>query len=157
MRCGRVGRKLYSRAGGRGGIVPGRHRSRQRLAAEARREQRAAEKIAIARLGPAQGREQRETGDIGVALGGHELHAAVEKLLLGSEHIKDITRADAILGADAFKGELIGSDCGFGRLDHGRSEEHTSELQSLMRISYAVFCLKKKTTKNKHTNQRYTN
>src|SRR3546814_5727347 len=30
-------------------------------------------------------------------------------------------------------------------LDHpGRSEEHTSELQSLMRISYAVFCLKKK-------------
>src|SRR3546814_7102846 len=31
-----------------------------------------------------------------------------------------------------------------------RSEEHTSELQSLMRISYAVFCLKKKT---KHTNK----
>src|SRR3546814_7029593 len=29
-------------------------------------------------------------------------------------------------------------------LDPGRSEEHTSELQSLMRISYAVFCLKKK-------------
>src|SRR3546814_18758187 len=29
--------------------------------------------------------------------------------------------------------------------DDGRSEEHTSELQSLMRISYAVFCLKKKT------------
>src|SRR3546814_7390209 len=35
-----------------------------------------------------------------------------------------------------------------------RSEEHTSELQSLMRISYAVFCLKKKkhTTKNNTTN-----
>src|SRR3546814_4088007 len=31
-----------------------------------------------------------------------------------------------------------------------RSEEHTSELQSLMRISYAVFCLKKKTTINTH-------
>src|SRR3546814_3400459 len=30
------------------------------------------------------------------------------------------------------------------RLGKGRSEEHTSELQSLMRISYAVFCLKKK-------------
>src|SRR3546814_4778890 len=30
------------------------------------------------------------------------------------------------------------------RLNHARSEEHTSELQSLMRISYAVFCLKKK-------------
>src|SRR3546814_10317216 len=31
-----------------------------------------------------------------------------------------------------------------------RSEEHTSELQSLMRISYAVFCLKKKTTRLEH-------
>src|SRR3546814_3829270 len=31
-----------------------------------------------------------------------------------------------------------------------RSEEHTSELQSLMRISYAVFCLKKKKNKNKN-------
>src|SRR3546814_7780692 len=33
----------------------------------------------------------------------------------------------------------------------GRSEEHTSELQSLMRISYAVFCLKKKKNKYKST------
>src|SRR3546814_9272503 len=32
-----------------------------------------------------------------------------------------------------------------------RSEEHTSELQSLMRISYAVFCLKKKKNKKKNT------
>src|SRR3546814_9961588 len=32
-----------------------------------------------------------------------------------------------------------------GAIGTGRSEEHTSELQSLMRISYAVFCLKKKT------------
>src|SRR3546814_13031593 len=32
----------------------------------------------------------------------------------------------------------------FGAGDHQRSEEHTSELQSLMRISYAVFCSKKK-------------
>src|SRR3546814_7293505 len=32
----------------------------------------------------------------------------------------------------------------------GRSEEHTSELQSLMRISYAVFCLKKTNNKQKH-------
>src|SRR3546814_9189799 len=34
-------------------------------------------------------------------------------------------------------------------LDRLRSEEHTSELQSLMRISYAVFCLKKKNTNTK--------
>src|SRR3546814_6892642 len=32
----------------------------------------------------------------------------------------------------------------YGGVEPGRSEEHTSELQSLMRISYAVFCLKKK-------------
>src|SRR3546814_9302738 len=41
-----------------------------------------------------------------------------------------------------------------------RSEEHTSELQSLMRISYAVFCLKKKTVKqvtNIHTHNKKTN
>src|SRR3546814_6691514 len=41
------------------------------------------------------------------------------------------------------------------RILHGhrsvRSEEHTSELQSLMRISYAVFCLKKKKTQQKNT------
>src|SRR3546814_1881055 len=36
------------------------------------------------------------------------------------------------------------------QLRRARSEEHTSELQSLMRISYAVFCLKKK-TKHKHS------
>src|SRR3546814_4991015 len=35
----------------------------------------------------------------------------------------------------------------------GRSEEHTSELQSLMRISYAVFCLKKKHTNKQDTNK----
>src|SRR3546814_4699149 len=36
----------------------------------------------------------------------------------------------------------------------GRSEEHTSELQSLMRISYAVFCLQKKTNQKSHTDTR---
>src|SRR3546814_7274490 len=39
--------------------------------------------------------------------------------------------------------------------DAFRSEEHTSELQSLMRISYAVFCLKKKTTNTQENS--YTN
>src|SRR3546814_9717057 len=39
------------------------------------------------------------------------------------------------------------------RNEFARSEEHTSELQSLMRISYDVFCLKKKKKKNiKHSN-----
>src|SRR3546814_7248646 len=38
---------------------------------------------------------------------------------------------------------------------HRRSEEHTSELQSLMRISYAVFCLKKKNQNNQKTSYRH--
>src|SRR3546814_9184158 len=43
------------------------------------------------------------------------------------------------------------------RLDLERSEEHTSELQSLMRISYAVFCLKKKKEKKTTNTEQYTN
>src|SRR3546814_8055437 len=44
------------------------------------------------------------------------------------------------------------------RSGEGRSEEHTSELQSLMRISYAVFCLKKKKKKiiNREMNDKNT-
>src|SRR3546814_8034033 len=41
---------------------------------------------------------------------------------------------------------VVFEDAAPGRVRRIRSEEHTSELQSLMRISYAVFCLKKKTT-----------
>src|SRR3546814_4341211 len=47
-----------------------------------------------------------------------------------------VDRAGVEVGAAERGGETAGE----------RSEEHTSELQSLMRISYAVFCLKKKTT-----------
>src|SRR3546814_3761667 len=43
------------------------------------------------------------------------------------------------------------------RRRHLRSEEHTSELQSLMRISYAVFCLKKKTSKGLPIHQQNRN
>src|SRR3546814_3641982 len=54
-------------------------------------------------------------------------------------------------GVERF-GDAVGvAQNGFSRFEHSaettvgdRSEEHTSELQSLMRISYAVFCLKKK-------------
>src|SRR3546814_8458422 len=74
-----------------------------------------------------------------------------------------LARSDASLlwktGAEA---DYEGSDC-----LTSRSEEHTSELQSLMRISYAVFCLKKKkqpyshteytiTRKHPHKTQNYT-
>src|SRR3546814_8665143 len=48
---------------------------------------------------------------------------------------------------------VMGHELTHALLRHGsRSEEHTSELQSLMRISYAVFCLKKKKTTTQHTN-----
>src|SRR3546814_2947217 len=53
-----------------------------------------------------------------------------------------------------------GGDDGGGRgirRGCGRSEEHTSELQSLMRISYAVFCLKKKTKTKQRTNDQQQN
>src|SRR3546814_10515475 len=45
----------------------------------------------------------------------------------------------------------IGAGSQARRRGRYRSEEHTSELQSLMRISYAVFCLKKKNNRNKTT------
>src|SRR3546814_8362152 len=62
------------------------------------------------------------------------------------------------LSQEEGRGSLSGTDREAGspqiRIsgDPGRSEEHTSELQSLMRISYAVFCLKKKQIKHTDTN-----
>src|SRR3546814_4105869 len=63
--------------------------------------------------------------------------------------------ADAV--GDAMR-ELARSayDAGLSVASH-RSEEHTSELQSLMRISYAVFCLKKQNTGEQVTDYRTTN
>src|SRR3546814_3214802 len=46
---------------------------------------------------------------------------------------------------------MVGRGLGVAVVPAGRSEEHTSELQSLMRISYAVFCLKKKTNQKQQT------
>src|SRR3546814_1606003 len=47
--------------------------------------------------------------------------------------------------------EILGARHRLGPLEPMGSEEHTSELQSLMRISYAVFCLKKKKKTNTNT------
>src|SRR3546814_1331047 len=71
----------------------------------------------------------------------------------------DTTRGRVVAGPDikAIRGKVKLSQAAFAEKLHisaatlrdweqGRSEEHTSELQSLMRISYAVFCLKKKKT-----------
>src|SRR3546814_7160948 len=69
--------------------------------------------------------------------------ATVAQVALGSRIVSSVATTpyykDFVLwdGSGSANNDFLGS----------RSEEHTSELQSLMRISYAVFCLKKKTTK----------
>src|SRR3546814_1048165 len=81
---------------------------------------------------------------------------ATMALALGQQRVEDATRVvhgDVApqhdppgLGVDVDH-RAVGAEVVGGRLGgavHGRGEEHTSELQSLMRISYAVFCLKKK-------------
>src|SRR3546814_2592784 len=62
--------------------------------------------------------------------------------------IARVVRIGDLCDGDAGRGHGRAQAC--ARLAPGerRSEEHTSELQSLMRISYAVFCLKKKTKTN---------
>src|SRR3546814_4923221 len=54
------------------------------------------------------------------------------------------------MGRRLVANHISNPDGHFEDVEMVRSEEHTSELQSLMRISYAVFCLKKK---NQHTNE----
>src|SRR3546814_2775719 len=56
----------------------------------------------------------------------------------------DIRKADYDELAANYRQTVLGA---FRDVEDARSEEHTSELQSLMRISYAVFCLKKKQKK----------
>src|SRR3546814_9959654 len=69
---------------------------------------------------------------------GHSMGGLIATLLL-IEHQRDFAAA-------ALSGPAILTPAPLSRLTVWiRSEEHTSELQSLMRISYAVFCLKKKT------------
>src|SRR3546814_3642713 len=69
---------------------------------------------------------------------GHDLETALELDLSGSHD------ADAVLPIGEVERHGLLSRSPDRRDTLGRSEEHTSELQSLMRISYAVFCLTKK-------------
>src|SRR3546814_2656243 len=62
-------------------------------------------------------------------------------------HIMKCSPDACAIGADELAAGISVSSV--GGIGDARSEEHTSELQSLMRISYAVFCLKKK-TKRQH-------
>src|SRR3546814_8751252 len=82
-----------------------------------------------------------------------------KKAAQGDQVIIDFAGSVDGVAFDGGTGEDMAVEIGSGQLIPGfedqlvgvktRSEEHTSELQSLMRISYAVFCLKKK-KKNKH-------
>src|SRR3546814_5389328 len=67
----------------------------------------------------------------------------------GSQHARQIIDREGV-HIIAILGQVI---IGIDAADQERSEEHTSELQSLMRISYAVFCLKKKKT-NKESREK---
>src|SRR3546814_4565262 len=80
-----------------------------------------------------------------------------ERALLGACHVGAMQRLleGTVRHARTRKqfGQLIGKNQAVSHkiadMKVGRSEEHTSELQSLMRISYAVFCLKKKNKQNR--------
>src|SRR3546814_5948352 len=75
-------------------------------------------------------------------------HQAVDRqapLAVERDVARHVAQWHAATDVAPFHGALLGNQA--------RSEEHTSELQSLMRISYAVFCLKKKT---KRTYQQIT-
>src|SRR3546814_4893774 len=76
-------------------------------------------------VGEATGEAAREAGFTVAAAGRSDVNALVK-----------------IVAAQGYR--RIFHPCGRDRRTFDRSEEHTSELQSLMRISYAVFCLKKK-------------
>src|SRR3546814_6905260 len=65
---------------------------------------------------------------------------------------QDVTRPDDLRHGEALR-QVLREEFRQCDEEHGeaeRSEEHTSELQSLMRISYAVFCLKKKNNTKKN-------
>src|SRR3546814_5208673 len=104
-----------------------------------------------------------------------DIHVQLLERSFVQEHIQALTRSQLTLGvlsSDAFltAAQARGVTLGFKLFDNSlhrrpcfscdisgdpfsaftsRSEEHTSELQSLMRISYAVFCLKKKKTQTR--------
>src|SRR3546814_7404975 len=85
-------------------------------------------------------RHQRRLGTLAGIL--HQHRAVARGAACQRQHRLAVEEPGVSLGIDAGQLEQRRQDVEGG--DRGRSEEHTSELQSLMRISYAVFCLKKK-------------
>src|SRR3546814_8116743 len=91
---------------------------------------------------------------------GNDLHCSVPisvvTAALGGE--LEVPTLEGKIEVDVPEGSQSGKQFRLRGRGVRRSEEHTSELQSLMRISYAVFCLKKKTriTTQEHHNQTNT-
>src|SRR3546814_1411331 len=89
--------------------------------------------------------EHNPSGPVGLAL-----LLSIESRDLGCDiRVKAVIGEPFAIAVDGNAMRRSGQPHAVGCLSVNRSEEHTSELQSLMRISYAVFCLKKKTTKQK--------
>src|SRR3546814_2385690 len=65
----------------------------------------------------------------------YQLTTMIDRVLAGEKVFPDFSQHEAVQNGFSYFDEFL-----------KRSEEHTSELQSLMRISYAVFCLKKQIT-----------
>src|SRR3546814_4095875 len=92
-----------------------------------------------------------------ISMAGHpvQFRNAVEAEAAGVVlvHQEILLAADLTVAENLFLGRELGPGpmVDDRAMNRRRSEEHTSELQSLMRISYAVFCLKKK--KKKRTNE----
>src|SRR3546814_3461809 len=112
-------------------------------------------------IGLASSRNESDCGSLAVTGGnilpGH-IMATDDGLLFTPVSIGKLTLPGRLIKTAT--AETRASDDGFVTPElidfYRRSEEHTSELQSLMRISYAVFCLKKKKqTKNDDTDRRH--
>src|SRR3546814_3721889 len=74
-----------------------------------------------------------------------ELLAATRTLTLPALVLEEERVRQTVFAAGTYDFDAVLPEHKIGSFQPDRSEEHTSELQSLMRISYAVFCLKKKT------------
>src|SRR3546814_2825143 len=72
---------------------------------------------------------------------------AAAQIGLACESLKTTTRLMHVIAWLLHRRAMFAGDPGAGPNDSARSEEHTDELQSLMRIPYAVLCLKKKKSK----------
>src|SRR3546814_3185194 len=110
---------------------------------------------------------RRLADEAGVIVVSTEYRLAPENPYPGSWNDAEDAFDWAVANADRLAGDksriCVGGDSAGGNMavvvtaraqkadKHSRSEEHTSELQSLMRNSYAVFCLKKKKIKKKST------